>query len=499
MLVFQQPDSLKPVSKAWLTFLLMLAPLLCHSQDMSPVILYTDIDSGPVVGGENNIGVYLSIFGTGFGADIRNIRVLINGVEVAAYKYLGPSNGRTDVQQLSVQPGPRVTSGSIAVIVDGKHSNNDHSFFARDGRIYFVSLDGSDHNGQPNDINKPFRHVQSTFDRKDFLPGDTIVVRGGRWKDLGRYSAFLTFYRKTGSMRTPLTIMGYPGETILIDAQGKRGGITFYETQGGAVISGFDINGNGKDLVQLQSQTHNVRIVNNELYGLWKEQEGSGAVTGNGMFWRILGNHIHHNGVTKLMHGIYIDNTGGVGSDSIEIAYNHIHDQTGGRGIQLYDKQPSITNVRIHDNVIHDIDRDGIVVGNNASIGIEIYDNIIYRTGRVIGSGIRFDSPYATAEVYRNLIYDADMAKKQGAIYIERAKSIALYKNVIQGQPGQEYIKSDVSTPSIIVSGNLWYGSGKPPHMDLNPVHQYPGFRDPENGDFQLTPGSWAGKLLTDK
>ncbi len=33
----------------------------------APLILYTDITSGPNTGGENNKGIYLSIFGKNFG------------------------------------------------------------------------------------------------------------------------------------------------------------------------------------------------------------------------------------------------------------------------------------------------------------------------------------------------------------------------------------------------------------------------------------------------
>jgi hypothetical protein len=52
-----------------------------------PVILYTDITSGPNTGGENNNGAYLSIFGKNFGAAKgANDKVTINGIEVADYK-----------------------------------------------------------------------------------------------------------------------------------------------------------------------------------------------------------------------------------------------------------------------------------------------------------------------------------------------------------------------------------------------------------------------------
>jgi hypothetical protein len=80
--------------------------------------------------------------------------------------------------------------------------------------------------------------------------------------------------------------------------------------------------------------------------------------------WKILGNHIHDNGNTKLEHGIYL---GGYGTNSdFEIAWNRISEQTGGRGIPLYGHEASdyIQHISIHDNEISEIDRDGIVLGD---------------------------------------------------------------------------------------------------------------------------------------
>src|SRR5438128_8968264 len=73
-----------------------------------PLVLFTDLLSGPNDGGENNNGCYLSIFGKNFGepAGLGSLtKVFIGGVEVSNYRYLGPSQGRPDIQQLTVQIG----------------------------------------------------------------------------------------------------------------------------------------------------------------------------------------------------------------------------------------------------------------------------------------------------------------------------------------------------------------------------------------------------------
>ena len=50
-----------------------------------PLILYTDITSGPNSGGEGNGGIYLTIFGLHFGATQGTSTVTINGRPVAQY------------------------------------------------------------------------------------------------------------------------------------------------------------------------------------------------------------------------------------------------------------------------------------------------------------------------------------------------------------------------------------------------------------------------------
>ena len=97
-----------------------------------PVILYTDILSGPNTGGENNNGTYLSIFGKNFGTSRGlNDKVTINGIEVASYKQWGAPSKVYDshgIQVITVQPGSNVTGGSIVLTVNGEASNNNHTF-----------------------------------------------------------------------------------------------------------------------------------------------------------------------------------------------------------------------------------------------------------------------------------------------------------------------------------------------------------------------------------
>ncbi len=178
-----------------------------------PVILYTDILTGPNTGGENNNGIYLSIFGKNFGQSNKlgtTTRVYINNTEVASYKYLGTSYGRSDIQQLSIQPGAGVSSGAIKVAVNGVDSNTDHTFTVKPGDIYFVNnVTGNQLTGVIGNINKPFRYPQETFNSSGFGPGDYIVMRGTgtNWAFEGDDSHFLKIYNKLGEKDNYFGIM----------------------------------------------------------------------------------------------------------------------------------------------------------------------------------------------------------------------------------------------------------------------------------------------------
>ena len=102
-----------------------------------PLILYTDIISGPNSGGEGDNGIYLTIFGTHFGDTQGTSKVTINGKSVAQYILW------TDTK-IGVQVG-RVSTGPIVVSVGRVLSNSDKTFTVRPGRIFYIgpSVDNS--------------------------------------------------------------------------------------------------------------------------------------------------------------------------------------------------------------------------------------------------------------------------------------------------------------------------------------------------------------------
>ncbi len=176
----------------------------------APIVFTTDVVAGPISGGENNKGQYLTLWGQRFGTSggLGTVtKVKIGGVEVDNYRELiaDPwlSDKKPGMQRLTVQIGAigSPTLGKplpITVEVSGQASNADNIFTPNPGRMIFVSRTGNDLSAIPGDINHPFRYLQLPS-RGDggvypiLQAGDTIVLRGGDWNDLGYDTAWFRF------------------------------------------------------------------------------------------------------------------------------------------------------------------------------------------------------------------------------------------------------------------------------------------------------------------
>ncbi len=480
-------------------FLLFLLPVAAMA---APRIFYTDIVTGPNTGGENNNGAYLTLFGSGFGASQGSSQVTINNVPVAAYKQWSDT-------KVTIQPGPSVTSGLIRVSVGGAVSNSDQTFTVVPGRIFFVSLSGNDSTGVIGDITHPFRTIQTVLNRSDFAPGDQVVVRGGNWSDVySLYGSFFSIAHIQGTAAAPIVVMGYPTETVNLVYNGTQTrGIHSWATAGHFVIANFHMDQGGKGLgIGITPGATDVRIVNNEVKNGYEDSGGAGYIDGSGTNFRIFGNVVHDNGGSKLYHAMYFDARASIASD-IEIAYNTIYNETGGRGIQIYgDTSTLINNVRIHHNVIHDIHLDGILLGSQSGTGDQVYDNIVYNTANSAfqgpsadagsgGSCLRFNSSTLTATVYNNTFYNCamDNGAYSTGIEFQAAGSVMLANNIVDTSGGLGYVDTSSISPSIITAtNNLWYGSGAAPSWSVNSVNVDPLFIGASVANFHLYSNSPA-------
>jgi hypothetical protein len=461
-----------------------------------PTILYTDITSGPNTGGERDQGIYLSVFGRGFGQSLSNLRLLIGGVEVANYRYLGPSRGRPDVQQLSVQighlgnPAPG-TALPIQLFVNDKASNADLRFTVIPGNIYFVSPNGSDDGA--GTFEKPFKSVQKPAGvRLTFavMPasvagayglvhaGDFIVLRDGTYAGVGFGGTdgegyLLQTLNKSGcppptrcpqgggSSTGPITLMGYPAETAFLDRTNRLGdnkfggGISSADSRRQAlgygawwnivdlkIESGFydgPINTQRADLNPLGGHW---RIVNNDLSAdscrvMTKCRAGAIAGAGIGQYWVGNSGHDIYDGPEGSIylenHGIYI---GGPGS--YEIAYNVFARIVGGNGIQIQSGTP-VDDVSIHHNIIHDVGKHGLNFVAGSHDHIVVWSNLIYNTA---GAGVRFGSDVLhDLKLYNNTFFNTGMIG-------DRPSSGAL-TNDMDAQADQMDIRNNIFWPHV--------------------------------------------------
>lgn len=484
----------------------------------SPQIFYTDITSGPNSGGENNNGAYLTIFGKRFGATRGTSTVTINRVPVAAYKQWSDN-------RITVQPGSAVSSGPIVVSVAGPTSTQstqgDHIFTVRQGHIYFISRAGDDGTGRPDDIDHPFATVQYTYAHADFSGAVHLVMRGGTWSDTSPDDSrfFFVFDNdRCGAAFDSVVLMGYPDETVLI--QHPTGGINAWNCQGGYTVSGLvvDMQGGGGTPFGFPpgaaghtgNTMQNIRAVNNEFTGMISSGGGSAAMEGRGHHIKYLGNRIHDNGIvnghgasSKLYHAVYFDNNDCTGTDDVEIAYNAIGNQGGGRGIQIFNDPGRcaagsvIANVSVHHNIVHDIALDGIEFGATSKTGNRAYDNVVYRTAvaayQTDGAGggcIRFDDPGLVAAVYNNTFSDCalDEDVDSAGIRFDQAAAggISLVNNIVATSGGSGYFTGSPSGQLAVSNSNLWDASGAAPAWDASPEVGYPQFACFSHDDFSL-------------
>lgn len=498
-----------------------------------PVILYTDILSGPNTGGENNNGAYLSIFGKGFGTTRGTSTVTINGVEVAAYKQWGAPSKVYDshgIQVITVQPGPNVLSGSIVVTVNGEKSNSNQTFTVQSGKIFFTDYaNGNDMND--GSINSPKKSVQNLWnDRSVYNPGDIIVMRGQTYTVAQAGDTFVKFRSNSmGTPENPTIIMGYPGEDVFIDMSVSGGAEIFSTSTGspptgaGLILSNFRAHTGGPSAIRFTDVDYG-RLVNTEIEGMNLLGNGTGMISSHSDFTHILGNKAHNSGQNKYYHSIYWSDQG----HDDEIGWNHIYDIRGGRAIQVYDGGTTpFYNFAVHDNVIHDVDRDGINFGGPSTTGIRIYNNIIYRTGLGTSneccgkggnagrSGIQMTAGLLDgSEIFNNTLFDNQgdegqirLAGKNMKVYNNIFYVDTCFRNTDAGQTGctdnnGQYfysLESYLDTSTLTAKNNVWYSVVQPPRQavpswDTNPITSNPNFVDSTNParNFHLQAGSPA-------
>jgi hypothetical protein len=515
----------------------------------APYILYTDAVSGPIAGGENDNGAYLSLYGINFGKSAalgNTTKVYIGNEEVASYKTGVEDSAvfnKFGIQKITVQVGaignPTLLSPlPVKISVNGVESNSNITFTPNDGHILFVSLNGNDSTATIGDITKPYRHLQTSSNRDtagayaDIQAGDHIVIRGGDWSDTAFESAWLRFRDRNvmGTATRWIHFTSYPGETVTYTTPaGAKGGFqgpaSAYAGTTGEYISfsnfSMIVNKDAEDDAAPFNQQYGEgawRVINNNI-GPWPSliDARAGGYSGGGQGTKIVGNYIHDirricdsvnknkpnfntncpsgavgRGESLLNHGIYIDG----GANDVEVAFNDIYNILEGNGIQTYaSNELDIDNISLHHNYLIGTGKFGINLSSQTFSG-NIYNNLIIESEQ---SGITFNVAGGNMAmiVAQNTFVNCDKARNYGQISNQWGSglkgNILITNNIVYTDEGVSEFYNNIGDPDNYINWgkNLYYdGTMRPVSGAGTVILENPKFVSP--GDFRLQNGSPA-------
>ena len=486
------------------------------AQSAPPAIFFTDLDSGPNTGGENNNGAIVTVYGLRFGGLQGNSTVTVGGGAVASYKLWSDS-------KISFALGSAAKTGNIVVTVGGQASNAV-PFTVRAGQIYCVSTSGNDGNSGtfPGSCWAGIRKAATTI-----AAGDIAYIQNGvTLVGLDNYSSTLWLGDSgSGTAASPKALVAYPGATVTVGTPTDQGigvrGSNYHAANDYWLIAGLTVRAKGSAYDTLA--VTGWKVVANDMAC----PNGSGLSacfhTDTTTNMRFYGNFVHDVGTTagsidKFYHAVYFTTN----SNHIDVGWNtivpnNVQSTTSGgcRALQFYSTGGSDQfDLHVHDNLIHDAICDGINFATvNADSGtVEAYNNVVYHvgTGPDPGDGaanyscvnIASSATRSNAvQIYNNTLYDCGSRATGDAGAVAPSANTAMTNNLVSQLPGESFLNPNVGGGSLGGSNNLWYGAGTAPsqtsaNVTANPLFvSLSGLLDLH---LQVTsPAIDAGRILT--
>ncbi len=489
--------------------LIIAASVSASAQTATPSIYFTDITSGPNTGGANNNGVFVTIYGSGFGATQGVSTVSVGGGTVASCPVWGAK--WLWYQKITCQLGSAAKTGNL-VVKTSAGTSNGIPFTVRAGGIYFVSTTGSD--SAAGSFTAPWKTMTKL--RSTVKAGDTVYLRAGTWNTLDNDRSTLLVNGVSGTASAPITVSGYPGETAVISAGTHDWAIAdTYANSNWWTFSNITIADAG-DIGVYWSPTDTagarmdgirfVGTINHNLQSCPWEFNGDSSSS------QMLGNDVYDFALESPSTGVrgYGWYYGGYGTqENIEIGWNYVHyDGTtnlSSRGLQMYghcpqagqcpDKTDLFRNVVFHDNVVKGMGRSGILLGGSDGTGNDpflddntqyIYNNVFVANGATdidYGySAIQFGNSTngtGTFKVYNNTFYyngNSPLPSASGDIDDQGVTSIEIVNNAFYAPSGAThycgYVCFEVNGKVSQVSGhhNLFYNFGNGPSWSTSSI-----------------------------
>lgn len=511
-------------------------PLVAPDYYTDPVLLFSDLTSGPKSGNSDTSagrtgedGAIVTLYGVNLGSSQGSSVVYANGVEAASYYSWGNATAPADLytyhrmQMVSFQVSHLAQDGAgeIYVVVNGRQSNT-LPFTVRSGNIYFATTTGNDDTGDGS-WTTPWRTIPHTAD--SLAPGDIAYICDGVDQLAETDYGAAVNLGSDGEPGRPKALVVYPDATSQVgnDALGRAFHVWNGNTSGYSVhwvISRFALT---TAEVGVTAQD-GFRVVGN--YVTAPNGDGmDGAIGGCGSDVSILGNEMEDvgsAGCDKLYHAIYIS---GVRQDdppraptesNREVAWNYLHDNLSNRAINIYSEQANsafITRHRVHDNVIVNQRGDGIMLGYYVVGDNWVYNNLVVNAG--LGpewgdpsyhTGIRLNTGHeeitqTAVYLYNNTLYGngwagAAFPDETGSLLFDpgalsRSTTVYFGNNII-ASTGEPYIAGESAALPDADYRNCWYGDGGGPAWDTGAIDDDPGFVNAGGFDFRLQEGSPA-------
>ena len=504
--------------KCFLLFLLgtLLGAPASWAQSLPPRIFFSDLESGPNIGGQNGKGAFVTIYGRNFGATRGTSSATVGGGAVDNCPLW------TDTK-VACQLGPAAQTGNIVISVGGQASNGV-PFTVRPGNIYFVSPAGSDTN--PGTFAAPFKTPAKG--KNALTPGDTLYLMDGiNTSAIDDFSAVLNL-RSSGAPGLPKAIVAYPGASVTLGSDATPQRAVYAPAVAGGpwawwVIAGLTLRASDSALEMVGAQ--NWRVVGNDVS--CRNGNGASACThgDTALFIKFFGNNVHDAGVNnlasadqKLYHSVYFSTD----SNHIEVGWNTIVPNGGGcRALQFHSSPNGAGSgfnqfdLSVHDNLIHDARCDGI---NFATVDptqgkVEAYNNIVYRAGlgpdpggqlsnysciAVLGGTNAGPLPglSAAVQISNNTLYDCGARRSLDSGGMTTATNgaiaVAMKNNIFFLLPGETYFTTSSNAANVTGSNNLFFGAAAGPKFLTGNVNADPKFANTGTLNLRLLPGSPA-------
>lgn len=491
-----QVCSLKRFTKTIIyAFVILAMPLFGQE---APRIFYSDLESGPNSGGENNRGAYVTIYGNAFGSTQGSSKITVGGGAVAAY----PIWSNT---KITFQLGSSAATGNI-VVTTATGTSNALPFTVRAGNIYFVSTSGNASN--TGSFTSPWATLLKA--RDSMKAGDITYAMNGvsQTTDDGQGWNTCMLLQTSGVAGAPIAMVAYPGATVTVgNINGPDSGIRSKGVSSYWVFAGLNIRGVSEAITTYGD--NNWRVIGNDMTCPNGNTASACFETSIFTYLKMYGNNVHDTGTanaTALYQGVYFSTD----SNHIDFGWNTIANVHGCRGLQVHSSplngggasDPTghdQFDLLIHDNLIHDTQCDGIILATiDPSQGpVALYNNIIYNAGKgpnnPEGSGYwscinaetwtnTGPTGSGTVEIYNNTLYNCGSFatppynNSNGAIGYSGPNgniNVHIRNNIMNVPSGVPYLLVNQPAGSLCAtsancqwvygSNNLFFGSGTGP------------------------------------